>query len=313
MAAARPRLRSPSVLRTALVTGATAFVASHLVQRMVADGVDVHVVVRPTSQIDRMGVVADHITVHRDTGDVVALAAALADIELDACFHLASYFTAEHEPADVGPLVDSNVAFPTRVAEALGERPELVFVNTGSAWQHVDGKRYSPAALYAATKQAFQDVLRFYAEASRFRVVDVALFDTYGPRDPRPKLLSVMRSAQAEGETLLMPPGEQLIDLVYIDDVVEALLAAAATRPRRGTVAEYEVRSGRALTLRDLFAVVERVTGKPVPAVWGVRPYRRKEMLKPWWRDRPVPRWTAQVDLEEGIARTWAAPPAFSR
>lgn len=301
------------MLRTALVTGATAFVGSHLVQRLVADGVEVHVVLRPSSQIDRLAVAADQVTVHRDTGEVVALAEALAGIDLDACFHLASYFKAEHEPADVGPLVDSNVAFPTRVAEALGERPELVFVNTGSAWQHVDQKRYSPAALYAATKQAFQDVLRFYAEARRFRVADVALFDTYGPGDPRPKLLNVMRSAQADGEPMLMPPGEQLIDLVYIDDVVEAFLAAAATRPRRGAVAEYEVRSGRALTLRDLFAVVGRVTGKPVPAAWGVRPYRRKEMMTPWWRDRPVPGWTAQVDLEQGIARTWAAPPAFTR
>jgi nucleoside-diphosphate-sugar epimerase len=280
-----------------LVTGATAFVGSHLVDRLVADGVEVHIVVRPSSQVQR----AD-VAVHVDDGDVDGLAAGLAAVPADACFHLASYFVAEHGPDDVAPLVESNVAFPTRLAEALGERPDLVFVNMGSAWQHVDAEPYRPAALYAATKQAFQDVLRYYGDAGRFRVVNLALFDTYGPGDPRPKLLNVMRRAQVDGTPLQMSPGDQLIDLVYVDDVVDALSAAAAAPAG----AEYEVRSGRMLSLRDLFEVVEQVTGKPVPAVWGGRPYRAKEMMTPWSIGRPVPGWSPKTDLEEGIRRTWA-------
>lgn len=293
-------------MKQALVTGATGFVGSGLARRLVEDGWRVHALVRPSSSLDRLAAVKDEIEVVADPGDVEGLTERLADIELDAVFHLAAHFVGQHAPADIVPLVNANVGLPARLAEAVSAtgREGLVFVNTGTAWQHAEGEPYNPVALYAAMKQAAADVLRFYADAGAFRLVHVAIYDTYGPDDPRPKLLNMLRRVQAEGTPLAMSSGQQLIDLVYIDDVADAFLAAAAAGEH---LAEYAVTSGAPVSLRGLVDAVERVTGEPVPVEWGARPDRAKEMREHWQFAPAVPGWSPKVSLEEGIKRVWAA------
>lgn len=291
-------------MSAAVVTGATGFLGSALTRALVGQGRDVHVVVRPSSSLDRL---AEGVTVHVDDGTTEGLAESLASVAVDTCFHLASCFVGVHTPSDVVPLVAANVGFTARLAEALAGPAVPLLVNAGTAWQHVGGEAYRPAALYAATKQAGLDVLGYYAEEGMLRVVSLALYDTYGPHDPRPKLLNRLRAAQRTGETLSMSPGEQLIDLVYVDDVVEAFLAAAEVGEKdRRPFAEHAVASGEPVSLRELVAVIEAVTDRPVPVAWGAVQYRRNEMLAYWDAAPVLPGWKPQVGLEEGIRRTWA-------
>jgi len=63
----------------------------------------------------------------------------------------------------------------------------------------------------------------------------------------------------------------------------------------------FALRAARAFTGRDLVAKFEDVSGLTVPAEWGVRPSRPREMLKPWMVSGPPPGWTPEVSLEEGI------------
>ena len=100
-------------------------------------------------------------------------------------------------------------------------------MNTGSYSQHYGGRAYSPVSLYAATKQAFQDILQFYCEVRGLRAVTLELPDTYGPDDKRPKLFSLLDRVARSGETLQMSPGEQLLDLLHVDDVVHGYEVAA--------------------------------------------------------------------------------------
>src|SRR6476619_3912220 len=146
-------------------------------------------------------------------------------IEPDVCFHLATAFRGVHVADDIEPMVTANVGFGTALAEAVSQAGDCVFVNTGTVWQHFDARPYSPVSLYAAMKQAFTDVLRFYEEVASLPVVTLELTDTYGPGDPRPKLLPILVRAAREGTELQMTDGTQLIDLLHVDDAVRALLA----------------------------------------------------------------------------------------
>ena len=94
-------------------------------------------------------------------------------------------------------MVTANVGFGTALAEAVSQAGDCTFVNTGTVWQHYDARPYSPVSLYAAMKQAFTDVLRFYQEVAGLPVVTLELTDTYGPGDPRPKLLPILFKRRA--------------------------------------------------------------------------------------------------------------------
>jgi nucleoside-diphosphate-sugar epimerase len=223
----------------------------------------------------------------------------------DVVFHLASLFIAEHKTAEVQPLIESNVLFGAQLLEAMATTSVTRIVNTGTAWQHYRSGSYRPVCLYAATKQAFEDLMGYYIDGCGLKAITLKLFDTYGPNDRRPKLFSALRRAATQGIPMEMSPGEQLLDLVYIDDVIRAFLKAGE-RLRANLVQSserYAVTSGKPIRLRDLVEVYEKVTGCKIDARWGARKYRAREVMEPWAGGTLLPGWQPQVDLEDGIRR----------
>lgn len=288
--------------QTALVTGATGFVGGHLAAALARDAAwEVHALVRAATDGARL---PDGVRAHVIPPTAAELRPVVAQIAPDVIFHLATCFRGQHATEDVEPLVAANVLFGTQLAEAAAGAPPRVFVNVGTAWQRDDEGAYLPAALYAATKQAMEDILRYYAEAGAFPVADVKLFDTYGPGDERGKLLALLAGAAERGEPLRMSPGEQLIDLLHVDDVVDALRAAAEAA--EGPWSAWSASSGAPLALRALVERFSSITGRPVPVEWGARPYRPREMFEPWQAGDPVPGWTPQVALDDGIRSLWS-------
>jgi len=224
----------------------------------------------------------------------------------DIIFHLASWVLVQHQPADIERLIRSNITFGAQLVEGMLGAGANRLVNTGTSWQHFENQDYSPVCLYAATKQAFEAILQYYVETSSLRVATLKLNDTYGPDDPRPKLFKLLQRAAESIETLKMSPGEQRVDLVYIDDVVDAYLASATLLLQDGVDGQqtYAVSSGETIGLRELATVYESVAGVKLPIEWGGRPYRPREVMVPWNRGQPVPGWRPKTSLVEGIRKT---------
>jgi nucleoside-diphosphate-sugar epimerase len=263
-----------------------------MVRRLVADGATVDALVRRTDADLPAGVRAH--TIPDGIDDLITL---VAELRPDVCFHLATAFRGVHQPGDIEAMVAANVGFGTALAEAVQRAGDCTFVNTGTVWQHFEARPYSPVSLYAAMKQAFTDVLRFYTEVEGLPVVTLELTDTYGPGDTRAKLLPFLVRAARDGTTMEMTDGTQLIDLVHVDDAVSALLATAAGTPGE----TYGATGGETLTLRELVARFETVTGLTLHIRWGVRPSRAREMLTPWMVSPPPPGWAPHVSLDHGL------------
>jgi nucleoside-diphosphate-sugar epimerase len=250
------------------------------------------------------------LTVHEHDGSTKEMISIVADAKPSVVFHLASLFIAQNQSNDIETLVSSNVLFGTQLLEAMVINNAYSLVNTGTSWQHYENKPYSPVNLYAATKQAFVDILQFYVEATSLRALTLKLFDTYGPADPRPKLFTLLRKTAAEQQVLAMSPGEQLVDLVYIDDVVEAFVQAARLLMENQVVQheEYAVSSRAAIPLRQLVELYGSVINKKLPIEWGSRAYRPREVMTPWSTGKTLPGWRPKIGLEEGIKRMETIP-----
>jgi nucleoside-diphosphate-sugar epimerase len=298
-------MQTENARKTALITGATGFVGGHLAQRLFAEGWDVHAIVRHNSDISPSWMKKPALTVHEHDGSARGMTAIVADAKPSVVFHLASLFLVQHQSRDLEPMVRSNILFGTQLLEAMVENNASALVNTGTSWQHYENKPYSPVNLYAATKQAFLDIVQFYTEATPMKAITLKLFDTYGPGDPRPKLFTLLRSVAQEQKELAMSPGEQVIDLVYIDDIVEAFLIAA-DRVMEVAAAKnesYALSSGNPIKLRELVNIYSSITGKNLPIKWGERPYRLREVMVPWNTGRILPGWRPMTGLKEGIKR----------
>lgn len=295
-------------MKQVLVTGASGFVGGHLVRHLLnpregRPAVRVHALLRTGSDASAL---PDGVIVHRYNGTPERLRTIVADAAPDVTFHLASLFRAEHQPADIRPLIDSNVEFGTQLADALSGTEGRRLVSAGTIWQHFDGDDYHPVCLYAATKQAFEAILAFYAEARRLRTTILLLPDNYGPDDTRNKLVALLLRAAYRGTTLELSPGQQRIDLLHINDVVAGFLQAAdllMTEPSSGDppMQRYQLSSGQPRSLHELTELIGSVVGKPIDARWGARPYRQREVMMPWQGGTALPGWQPTIDLRSGI------------
>lgn len=286
--------------RRALVTGITGFIGGALAGRLLADGWQVEAIVRPRSDIAALPF-ADAITFHT-VEDGEDLTPVLAAARPDIVFHLASLYLAEHRPDQVEALVRSNILFPALLAEAMAATGTIRLVNTGTAWQQFEDADYLPVNLYAATKQAAEDLLLYYADARDLSVVTLRLFDTYGRGDQRRKLIQILIDAARSGEALAMSPGDQIVDLTHVDDVVEGFVQAAK-RPVQGGSREVFHLSGERHSVKQLAALVARATGRPVDAHFGGRPYRAREVMDPVATgDHALPGWRRRRRLADYIA-----------
>ena len=282
-----------------LVTGATGFIGGHLVQRLLNDQHEIHALIRPETDQNQL----KPTIVHTHLGSTQNMIEIVHDAQPDAVIHLASLFIGEHKSSDVEALIKSNIVLSTQLVEAMSVNDVRMLINVGTSWQHYANDDYNPVNLYAATKQAFRSVLSFYLETANLRVINLELFDTFGPNDQREKLFKLLNRLRITGETICMSPGNQFLDPIYIDDVSDAFLVALK-RLQSGQVKRsetYSVCSDEPIQLRELVKIYEKVSDTKLNVEWGGRPYRPREVMHPWAGGVRLPGWSPKVSIEEGI------------
>jgi len=284
----------------ALVTGGTGFIGSHLVDHLQTAGWTVHMLARTNAE--HIFPSSAGVQLHPYRGGTAEVTDAMERSRPDVVFHLASLFLAQHTPRQIVPLIESNITLGTQLLEAMSAVGVTSLVNAGTSWQHFHCEGYRPVNLYAATKQAFEDILAYYADAGDIRAVTLSLFDSYGPGDTRKKLLRTLRDSLKTDKELHMSPGDQVIDLVHVDDICEAFLHAARLLrdPKHPPLASYAISGGQRMTLRQIVATLEQAAGRTVRVNWGARAYRPREVMH-LWDGPPMPGWQPRITLAEGL------------
>lgn len=294
----------------ALITGAAGFIGGALVRRLLAQGWGVHALLGRTCRREALAELSGQVVLHDHDGSMENMLAIVEKAQPDVVFHLAALFLSDHQPKDVGDMVTSNILFSTQLVEAMATTGARALVNTGTSWQHFGTTAYRPVNLYAATKQAFEDMLAYYHEAQGLSCITLKLYDTYGPGDQRRKLINILMEAARTGQPLAMSPGEQEIVLTHADDVAAAFVVAGnRLRACTGSICESYFVDGTRLTLQELVKKIEAVAGRTLDIGWGGRPYRNREVMVPVAsKGRALPGWAPGVPLEEGLAGLLAEP-----
>lgn len=268
----------------ALLTGSTGFVGQNLMRHLRQQGWAVETIGRQDTPAD--------------------MDSKMSQFKPDVVIHLATLFIAEHKPTDIANLMQSNLTFGAQVVDSMVRHGVLNLINTGTLWQYYEGDRLTPSSLYSATKSAFEDVLRFFSSSYGLNVTNLMLSDTYGPKDPRGKLLSKLITMAGTSESLQLSPGDQKIEWTFIEDIVSGFEHAAkrlVAKQESQKFVHYTVTSGETVSLKDTVRICEEVLGKKINIEFGAKPYRKREIMAPSKLDPVLPGWSAKVSLRQGI------------
>lgn len=290
-----------------LVTGASGFLGGRVASRLVSCVDQLFLLGRRESDFGRLGFDQKSVTILRsnDAEEVVNLVREAAP---DIVFNCAGRVLTDHQISDVHDLVVSNIVLHASILEGLQRGPlqTMRMVSAGTYLEHGPEGQLEPNSLYSATKLACRPISEFYSQRKRLRFMVVKLPVMYGPTEHRPRLVNLLLNAARSGLVLDMSPGFQKLNLLYVEDAVDALVAAGnrCLDSDDSLIMEYFALSENTIDLHELVEIVEKITGNSLNINWGAVPYKQTEVMTPFVAGPLVPNWRPRTTICDGLSAT---------
>ncbi len=301
-----------------LVTGAAGFIGSTVCERLLAQGHEVVGVDCFTDYYPRRLKEAN-LAPSRDHGSFRFLEHDILELELprllggvEVVIHLAAQAGVRASwGAEFTHYTHHNILATQALLEAAKEvgLGRLVYASSSSVYGDTDDLpmredgRCRPVSPYGVSKLAAEHLCSLYHHNFGLDTVSLRYFTVYGPRQ-RPDMAfhRFIKALLTGGEIRLFGDGSQSRDFTYVEDIVEATLAAAVTPQARGGI--FNLGGGARVSVNQVIAWLEEITGRRAAV-------RRLEVAKgdvrqteaDTSRARRVLGFAPRYDLKRGLAR----------
>ncbi|MGQ9553143.1 MAG: NAD-dependent epimerase/dehydratase family protein [Anaerolineae bacterium] len=305
-----------------LITGGAGFLGSALANRLAASGHEVHVL-DDLSAGDPSRLGDDVLFTRGDVRDVPKLWSLLQDT--DCVYHLAAKVSVAASNLYPREYNDVNVGGTVCLLEAMRDVgvPKVVLTSSGAVYGEqpqqpiAEGAPPNPGSPYAVSKLAAEYYCLTIGRLAGFEPVVLRVFNAYGPGQPLPPSHApvvplFLKQAISGGSIVVFSDGRQSRDFVYIEDVVDALVAAGQRQGIGGHV--INIGSGNDCSIRDLVLLVEKVSGRHISPIFnsgidgGVSHAAADITLA-----RQLLGYSPKVSLEEGLRRMVSEDERFRR
>lgn len=293
-----------------LITGGAGFIGTHLASNHLADGDDVHVLVRPGRRVS-----GGSISVHAvDIQDRAALDDCMRSIAPTIIYHLATT-TGRNPNCDVDApelLVDpANLINMIRAAKFV--RPK-VMIRAGSIAEYGDSPtasseddRERPSTTYGAALAAATHYCSVLQHELDFPLHTARLALTYGPGQATNYLMpTLLRGLLRQEQVLVRNPLDRR-DFVYVDDIIAGLRMLSAAHFDRGQI--INLTSGHAPSMRDVAYLACDVleADRELVRFGDTQPGSGSTFCASADRACALLQWRATTSLAEGLASTASA------
>ncbi len=267
-------------MKKVLVTGGTGFVGANLIHRLIKEGHEVHLLVRPGYKSWRIEDIREHLHIHMgEILDFEAITNIVAHVRPEWIFHLAVY-GAYPDQIDIRQIMNTNILGTVNLVEACMEKGFEAFVNTGSSSEYglkdhapPETERVDPNSNYAVSKVAATLFCRYISINHDIHLPTLRLSSVYGPYEDPTRLMPTLIVKGLNNELPALVEPNIARDLIYVDDVVDAFLKAASARNiERGTI--YNVGTGVQKTLRDIVEIARKTLNIEPEPQWETMPNR---------------------------------------
>ncbi len=302
-------------MKKVLLTGGSGFVGANLARRLLQDGHDVHLLLRPKYAGWRLAAIRDDVTVHlADLTDADGVGRVVSAARPEWVFHLAAHGAYSWQ-ADERRILETNFLGAAHLLRACVKVGFEAFVHAGSSSEYgfkdhapAETEALAPNSHYAVAKAAATLLCRWTAQKCGLRTVTLRLYTVYGPYETPARLVPTLLVRGLRGELPPLVDPRVARDFVYVDEVTDAFVRAAS-RTEQAIGAIYNVGAGVQTTVGDVVAAVVRLLAVPAAPRWGAMENRAWD-THVWVAD---PRaiegtlgWRATVSLAEGLERTLA-------
>lgn len=309
-----------------LVTGGAGFIGSHVARRLAAEGERVRVIDN-LSTGSREALRDSESGIEFIEGDLTDPAACARAVRgIDFVIHAAAIPSVQKSVDDPAGTSHANVIGTVRLLDACraeGVRRVVYSASSSAYGERAEEKKseeLTPETLspYAAAKLAGEHFCRAFHASYGLETVALRYFNVFGPgqdpSSPYSAVIPLFIAAVLEGRSpVIYGDGGQSRDFTYIDNVVEANLLAARADGSRIAGRVINVACGRAVSLLDVLASINRALGMQVRPVFAEpRAGDIRHSLADITLARELLGYEVSVGFDEGLRRTieWYRTPA---
>ncbi|HEY0322554.1 MAG TPA: NAD-dependent epimerase/dehydratase family protein [Pyrinomonadaceae bacterium] len=300
-------------MKRSIITGATGFVGANLARRLITEGHEVHLLVRPRHASWRIRDIKEDASLHEvELTDRDSLEPLINSIRPEWIFHLAAH-GAYSTQSDIHSMVESNIVGTINLAESCLKAGFETFVNTGTSSEYgfksfapAESEQLEPNSYYAVTKASATLLCRHLAQKHEVKLPTLRLYSVYGAFEEPARLMPTLILRGLEGELPPLVAPSTAHDFVYIDDVCDAYLLAA-TQPCKEYGAIYNVGTGKQTAMREVVEVARRLMGIKAEPEWNTMPGREWDTDAWAANNSKIQKelgWHPRYTFEQGFRRT---------
>jgi UDP-glucose 4-epimerase len=280
-----------------LITGATGFIGSHLTRRLAGLGERVSIFVRFNSDRSAIKDVLEKLELHEvDLRTASAVSRVLDGIEPSIVFHCAAAGVSDpFLPPD--EAIRSNVYGTINLLRAIKGRAQVIVLRTPGEIEALN--------VYAASKAAAWSFCKMYRRTQGWPIAGAMVYQVYGPHQDRKNVIPAAVEAALNDRDFAMTSGRSQRDWIYIDDVIDALIAQA--KADRFDVNSIEIGTGNTLSVREMVEKVYQLIGRTGKPIVGALPDRPGEVEIQQSNSAPatsILNWRARTSIDDGLKAT---------
>ena len=297
-----------------LVTGGAGFIGSHIVDRLVFEGHEVIVVdnlstgkkrhIHKEAKFYKLDILHSKLekVFKNEKPEIISHHAAQIDVRRSADDPL---FDAQVNILGLIHLLECGVKYGSR---------QVIFASSGGA---IYGEQYQfpaqenhstcPVSPYGISKLAGEKYLYYYKQNRGLEYTSLRYANVYGPRqDPFGEAGAVAIFTQKllrKEQAIINGNGMQTRDYVFVDDVVEANMAAMQARPVQSDT--FNVGNGVETSVNQLYKMLQELTENPIKEIHG--PEKRGEQIRSCLASSKIQKlleWEPKVPLKTGLQKT---------
>jgi nucleoside-diphosphate-sugar epimerase len=298
-----------------LVTGATGFIGSHLVRRLLIEGAEVHILIREGSNCYRIKDVMQNLIVWQgELRDYNSIVHCIRNSKPQVIYHLAAYRNVKRDLNLVDSMIDTNVKGVMGLLKTIAETDNFLecFVNTGTCEEYGDGatpfheeQREMPVSSYSASKVAATYFCQMVYKTVGLPIVTLRPFLTYGAYQDIDLFIPSLIYHCLIKKDFKMTEGSQTREFNYIDDIVQAYILAVVSP---GVIGEtINIGNGLEYRIKDVAENIVKMMGNPIRLLVNTlskRPGETAHFYCDNKKAKSLLNWSPRIGLQEGLERT---------
>jgi len=298
-----------------LITGASGFVGSNLIRKLIDENKEVTILIREDSDLWRINDLVPKIqTFKTDLSNYGKLEKIISDIDPDFVYHLGTYGGYPFQTS-IQKITQVNILNTINLFESLSKCNNLkLIINFGSSSEYGpkstsmnESDEAIPITPYGISKLTQTKFAKFYSKNMNLPIVTLRLFSVFGPFEEPGRLIFDIMTSVIKGKTIELSSPFPRRDFVYVSDVIQAIETAIHAKNIIGEI--FNIGTGVMRSVQDVVNNVLEIAKSNNKISWKIKQKRVFDDMTPWVSDtektKKILKWEPKYSFSDGLSLTY--------